>query len=114
MPAMPHPAKLKKWARRARFIVIHLDPKRDKQVRAVHLIEIRDSKKRVVRERRLQYHNTAPALSTIMADAQARLARNDLVIDADSYEFRSNGRLLRASVALAPSHHSVQKETGLI
>lgn len=109
MSAMPHAPRPKKWARRARTILIHLEPQRGKDVRAVHLIEVRDAKNRVVRERTLEYHSTKPALSAIMADAGARLARNDLVIDADSYEFRANGRVLRASVGLRPSHREVAK-----
>jgi hypothetical protein len=92
--------KAKKWARKARTIVVHLEGQHDLN-RGVHLIEVRDARKRVLRTRTVEYRNERPALSAIMIDVQARLSRNALYVDPGSYQFANEGRTLHASVSVA-------------
>ncbi len=91
----------KKWARKARTIVVHLDAPEGAESRATHIIEIRDAKRRILRTKVLEYRDRAPALSAIMIDVRARLARNSLVVDEDSYELTHEGRMLNATVSVA-------------
>jgi len=101
--------KVKKWAKKARTIVVRLEGPDGSDLKGIHLIEIRDAKRRTLRTRTLRYQSTAPALSTIMTDAQARLARNSLVVTEDSYQLTDDGRSLRASVSISPSGRRPQQ-----
>lgn len=98
--------KAKKWARKARTIVVHLEGRDGADLSGVHVIEVRDSHKKTVRKRVVEYHNQRPSVSALMLDVQARLAKNALVVEPDSYYFADSGRTLRARVRLrAASEH---------
>ncbi len=93
--------KVKKWAKKARTIVVHLEGPGGADLRGVHAIEIKDAKRRTIRTRTLEYRQSGQALSTIMTDAQARLARNALIVSDDSYQLSGDGHLLRADVSIS-------------
>jgi hypothetical protein len=92
--------KVKKWARKARTITVQLEGAHGSDLDGVHKIEFRDARKRTLRTRTVSYRDASPALSAIMTDVQARLRRNALAIDPDSYEFANHGRTLVASVRI--------------
>jgi hypothetical protein len=90
--------KLKKWAKKARTIAVHLeDP------RGIHLVEIRDAKKQIIRTRTLEYHDPLPTLSMVMSDVQVRLAINGLIVEENSYRLTNEGRVLLAAVSTSES-----------
>jgi hypothetical protein len=93
--------KVKKWAKKARAIVVHLEGVNGADLHGIHPIEIRDAKGMTIRRRVLEYGNKGPAMSVIMTDAKALLGKSALVIDEDSYQLTNEGRVLRATVAIS-------------
>jgi hypothetical protein len=93
--------KVKKWAKKARTVVVYLEGAKNADARGIHAVEIRSGRRDVLRRRTVEYRDGTPALSTIMTDVQASLARSGLVIDPDSYQFGRNGRVLHATVSVS-------------
>jgi hypothetical protein len=98
--------KTKKWARKARTVIVHLEGRERSGSASEHLIEIRDARARTLRNRTIEYRNERPSISAIMIDVQARLSRNSLVVDPDSYAFAHGGKTLRATVSVPPPPHT--------
>jgi hypothetical protein len=102
--------KAKKWARKARSISVRLEGPTGDDLEGHHILEIRDAQRHILRTRTLEYRDGTPAMSTIMTDARARLAKNSLVVNEDSYELVNDGRVLRASVILTRTSKGIPIE----
>lgn len=97
-------AKVKKWARQARRIVVHLEGADGADLRGEHPVEIRDAKNRLIRTKTLKLRDSSAALSSIMTNVQTKLLLNGLLVDAASYRFTAAGRLLLADVSVSKTH----------
>jgi hypothetical protein len=93
--------KVKRWVRKARTIVVHLEGPGGIDLRGDHVVEIRDAKNRLIRNKVLKYRNSSATMSVIMSDVQSRLSLSALVVDPDSYRLTDDGNRLRAAVSLA-------------
>jgi hypothetical protein len=98
--------KAKKWARKARSISVRLEGPGHAELGGNHLIEIQDADRHTIRTRTLEYRDGTPAMSTIMTDVAAMLAKNELLVNDESYELINSGRTLRASVILSKRAHA--------
>jgi hypothetical protein len=95
--------KAKKWARKARTILVRLEGPGGDDLHGLHTIEIKDAKNHTIRTRTLEYHHGGQALSTIMTDTQVRLAKNALRVAEASYQLTNEGRTLFAIVSISES-----------
>jgi hypothetical protein len=93
--------KVKKWAKKARSVEVRLEGPGGADLRGVHTIEIKDAKRKTLRTRKLEYRQGGQALSTIMTDTQARLAKNSLIVIDGSYQLVKDGQCLQGVVSTA-------------